>query len=180
MGCFRSLGETMKMTAVSLRALVVVLLAAISAAQQQPMAPSCPTLKYSLHKVSCLCGEVSICSGDICGIPSTYGLDDEITVELRDKTGATVIASTKVVEEERTEFETTQDNLRRAYSRRVRTFCFEEQRNGRYQLAFITHKNGVPQPAILFPTNYSASRYKTCDSVYMVEPACPKKLDNER
>lgn len=61
----------------------------------------CSTLKYLRHKVSCLCGTVQVCSGDICGRPATYDLDDDITVELRDKSGTTILESKKVIVETR-------------------------------------------------------------------------------
>src|SRR5947208_7852139 len=54
-----------------------------------------------------------------------------------------------------------------------RTFCFDGKGDGDYQLAFIVSKNGVPQPAVKFPTNYSRKRNQSCNSVYMVEPSCP-------
>ncbi len=136
--------------------------------------PDCSTLKYLRHKVSCLCGTVQICSGDICGNPSSYNLDDDITVELRDKGGMTILDSKKVVNETRETKCTTQVGMKVPCNTRERRFCFEGKHDGNYQLAFILFKNGVPQPAIKFPTNYSRKRRKLCDSVYMVEPTCPK------
>jgi len=134
----------------------------------------CSTLKYLRHKVSCLCGTVQVCSGDICGRPATYDLDDDITVELRDKAGTTILESKKVIVETREKTGTTQVGTKVLYKATERTFCFEGKRDGDYQLAFILYKNGVPQPAIKFPTNYSHKRRKSCDSIYMVEPTCPK------
>src|SRR5215467_6015700 len=64
--------------------------------QAAPKPSDCSTLRYLRHKVSCLCGTVQICSGDICGRPSSYDLDDDITVELRDKVGSTMLDSKKV------------------------------------------------------------------------------------
>lgn len=61
----------------------------------------CPTLKYKRHKVSCLCGEVQVCAGDLCGRPTDYGLDENIGVELRDKAGTTLLESKKAVVETR-------------------------------------------------------------------------------
>ena len=133
----------------------------------------CSTLKYSRHKVSCLCGTVQICSGDICGRPSTYNLDDDITVELRDKGGTTILDSKKVLAETRERECTTQVGTKISCNTTERTFCFGGKRDGDYQLAFVLFKNGVPQPAIKFPTNYSRKRRKSCDSIYMVEPSCP-------
>jgi hypothetical protein len=45
---------------------------------------------------------------------------------------------------------------------------------GDYLLAFILHKNGIAQPAVTFPTNYSHKRNKLGNSYYMVEPVCPR------
>ena len=69
---------------------------------------------------------------------------------------------------------------RRLESRRIsstdapRNFCFEGQRDGDYQIAFVLYQKGAPQPAVVFSTNYKQGRKKACDSVYMVEPLCPK------
>jgi len=134
----------------------------------------CSTLKYSRRKVSCLCGTVQVCSGDICGRPSVYGLDDDITVELRRKDGTTILDSKKVVVETREEEGTTQVGTKVSYKKTERKFCFEGKGDGGYQLAFVLYKNGVPQPAVKFPTNYSRKPSKPCNSVYMVEPTCPR------
>jgi len=142
--------------------------------QTVPKVPDCSTLKYSGHKVSCLCGRVDICVGDLCGAPQNYNLDDDITVELRDKAGTTVLDSKKVVVETHERECTTQIGIRVSCNTKERSFCFEGKRDGHYQLAFILFKNRVPQPAVKFPTNYSRKRQKSCDSVYMVEPTCPK------
>jgi hypothetical protein len=117
---------------------------------------------------------VDVCSGDICGSPSSYDLDDDITVELRDKAGTTIIDSKKVTVETREEEGTTQVGTKVSYKSAERKFCFDRKHDGDYVLAFVLHKNGVPQPAVKFPTNYSSKRRKPCDSVYMVEPICPK------
>jgi len=134
----------------------------------------CSTLKYLRHKVSCLCGTVDVCAGDICGRPSDYDLDDDITVELRDKGGTTIIDSKKVIVETREEEGTTQIGTKISYEKTERRFCFDGRGYGNYVLAFVMHKHGVPQPAVKFPTNYSSKRRKACDSVYMVEWICPK------
>lgn len=133
----------------------------------------CSTLKYLRHKVSCLCGTVQICSGDICGRPSDYDLDDDITVELREKKG-TILDSKKVGVETQEKQGTTLDGTKTSYEETERKFCFEGKRDGDYLLAFVLHKKGVPQPAVIFPTNYSHKRRKACNSVYMVEPSCPR------
>jgi len=148
---------------------LLLLLGSMAIAQTSPRASDSSTFKYSRHKVSCLCGAVQICSGDICGRPSDYDLDDDITVELRDKSGTT-LDSKKVATETREQHGTTQDGSKTSFKQTERRFCFEGKRDGNYQLAFVLHKNGTPQPAAIFPTNYSHKRNKPCDSVYMVEP----------
>src|SRR5207249_8154505 len=90
----------------------------------------CSTLKYARHKVSCLCGTVQVCSGDLCGRPSDYDLDDDITVELRDKAGTTILESKKVIVETREKEGTTQIGTRVSYKTTERTFCFEGKGNG--------------------------------------------------
>jgi len=137
-------------------------------------ATDCSTLKYLQHKVSCLCGDVQVCSGDICGRPSAYNLDDDIRVELRDKAGTTILDSKKVVPEIRHRECTTAVGTEISCDTTERTFCFEGKRDGDYQLAFILFKDGVPQPAVKFPTNYSRKRRQSCNSVYMVEATCPR------
>lgn len=145
------------------------------ALSQTPSSSSdCSTLKYLRHKVSCLCGTVEVCSGDICGRPATYDLDDDITVELRDKAGSTILESKKAIVGTREKEGTTQVGTKISYKTTERTFCFEGKRDGDYQLAFILYKNGVPRAAVKFPTNYSRKRRKPCDSIYMVEPTCPR------
>jgi hypothetical protein len=142
--------------------------------QTPSQGPDCSSLKYSRHKVSCLCGTVQVCSGDLCGRPSDYDLDDDITIELRDKAGMSILDSKKVIVETREEQGTTQIGTKVSYKRTERKFCFEGKGDGDYVLAFVLYKNGIPQPAVKFPTNYSRKRHKPCNSVYMVEPTCPK------
>src|SRR5437660_12057487 len=91
----------------------------------------CSTLKYARHKVSCLCGTVQVCSGDICGRPSDYELDEDIAVELRDKSGTTLDAQ-KVVVETREKQGTTQDGTKTSYKQTERRCCFEGKRDGNY------------------------------------------------
>ena len=112
-------------------------------------------------------------SGDICLRPSDFGLDDDIAVELRDKSGTTLDAQ-KAVAETREKQGTTQDGTKTSYKQTERRFCFEGKRDGDYLLAFVLHKNGVAQPAVIIPRNYSHKRSEPCDCVYMVEPLCPK------
>lgn len=152
---------------------LLLLLVPIAVCQTSSRASDCSTLKYPRHKVACLCGAVQICSGDICGRPLDYGLDDDIVVELRDKSG-TIVDTHRVVEEIIQEQGTTQDGTKTSYNRAERRFSFGGKWDGDYLLAFILFKNGVPQPAVVFPTNYSHKRNNRGDSVYMVEPSCPK------
>jgi hypothetical protein len=154
--------------------LLLLVLSPFLVCQAQSNGSDCSTLKYRRHKVSCLCGTVQVCSGDLCGSPSTYDLDDGIAVELRDKAGITVIDSKKVILETREEKGTTQDGTKISYKTTDRRFCFAGKQDGDYVLAFVLYKNGVPQPAVRFPTNYSSKRHKPCDSFYMVERSCPK------
>jgi hypothetical protein len=140
----------------------------------------CSTLKYTRQKVSCLCGRVDICVGDLCGAPENYNLDDDIAVELRDKAGTTVLDSKKVVAETRERQCTTQIGTKVSCNTKERAFCFDGKPDGRYQLAFILFKNGVAQPAVKFPTAYSHKRDKSCNSVYMVEPTCPTRPSSWR
>jgi hypothetical protein len=152
---------------------LLLLLTPVIVCQTQSHVSDCSTLKYLRHKVSCLCGNVQVCSGDICGRPSDYELDEDIVVELRDKSG-TPLDTQKVVVETREMQGTTQDGTRTSYKQTERRFCFASKRDGDYLLAFVLHKKGVPQPAVIFPTNYSHKLSKPCDSVYMVEPLCPR------
>jgi hypothetical protein len=154
-------------------AALLLLVTPVVVCQTQPHASDCSTLKYLRHKVSCLCGTVQVCSGDICGRPSDDELDDDIAVELRDKSGTT-LDTQKVVVETREMQGTTQDGTKTSYKQTERRFCFEGKRDGDYLLAFVLHKKGIPQPAVIFPTNYSHKRSKPCDSAYMVEPHCPR------
>ena len=147
---------------------LLLLLRPIVVCQTTSHAANCSTLKYIRNKVSCLCGIVQVCSGDICGRPSDYELDDHIVVELQDKSGS-ALDTQKVVVETLERQGTTQDGTKTSYQQTARRFCFEGKRDGDYQLAFVLHKNGVPQPAVIFPTNYSHKRSKPCDPVYMVE-----------
>ena len=126
--------------------------------------------EHPRHSVSCLSGTVQVCSGDICFGPSQFGLDDDITVELRDKDGKTILDSTKVVPQTVVRKGTTQSGTQTTYQFAERKFRFEGKLDGGYTLAFVLHKNGTPQPAITFPTEYSHKRHKPCDSVYMLEP----------
>jgi hypothetical protein len=117
---------------------------------------------------------VEVCSGDLCGRPSDYGLDDDITVELRDKAGTTILDSKKASVETREKEGTTQDGRKVSYTTKDRMFCFEGKGDGDYTFAFVLYKNGVPQPAVKFPTKYSRKWRKPCDAIYMVEPICPE------
>jgi len=85
---------------------------------------------------------VQICSGDICGRPSNYDLDDDIKVELRDKAGTTTLDSKKVGTEMRDRMCTTKAGTKVPCNSTERRFCFEGKRDGKYQLAFILFKEG--------------------------------------
>jgi len=151
----------------------VLLLNPLALSQTPPHGSDCSTLKYLRHKVSCLCGTVQVCSGDICVGPAAFDLDDNITVELRDKSGTT-LDTRKAVVETREMQGTRQDGTKTSYKQTERRFCFEGKRDGDYLLAFVLHKDGIAQPAVIFPTNYSHKQNKACDSMYVVEPVCPK------
>jgi len=152
---------------------LLVLLSPIVVCQTPSHASNCSTLKHLRHKVSCLCGTVQVCSGDICGRPSTYERDDDISVELRDKTGA-ILDTQKVVVKTQEKEGTTQDGTITSYKATERRFGFEGKPDGDHKLAFVLHKNGVPQPAVTFPETYSHKRTKPCDPVFMVESVCPR------
>lgn len=121
---------------------LLLLLTPVAVCQTQSHASDCSTLKYLRHKVSCLCGTVQVCSGDICGRPSDYELDDDIAVELRDKSGTTLDTQRAVVETREKEG-TTQDGTKTPYKQTELRFCFEGKRDGDYLLAFVLRKKGV-------------------------------------
>lgn len=154
----------------SLIAVWLLLLASPLVCQNAPKPLDGSPSKYLRHKVSCLCGTVQICSGDICLSPSTFNLDADITVELRDKAGTTILDSKKVVIAKREKECTTQNGAKVPCNTTERSFCFDGKRDGDYQLAFVLHKDGTPQAPVKFPTNYSSKRRKACNTVYMVEP----------
>ena len=128
--------------------------------QESARSGDCSTLKYLRHRTSCLCGKVTVCSGDICGRPSFLDFDDNLDVVLRDKHG-NVLESKKL-----------------AYTSQQPNFCFQERQNGDYQLAFVLYKKGAPQPARVFPTKYKRNTTKPCDSIYMLQAVCPKLWDS--
>jgi hypothetical protein len=141
---------------------LLLVLRPFAVCQTAPTPSDCSTLKYSRHKVSCLCGTVQVCSGDICGRPSDYNLDDDITVQLRDKSGTAILDSKNVVVEMRDRECTTQAGTKVSCNTTQRTFCFKDKPDGDYQLAFILFKNGAPQPAVKFPANYQARNRRGC------------------
>jgi hypothetical protein len=100
-------------------------------------------------------------------------------VQLRSKSGTT-LESKKVVVEARDRECTTSIGVKVSCPTTERAFCFEGKPHGHYELAFVLSKNGVPQPAIKFPTKYSPTRHKSCDAVYMVQPICPTAERNWR
>jgi hypothetical protein len=107
---------------------LLLVLNPFSVCQTPHSGSDCSTLKYLRHKVSRLCGRVDVCSGDICGSPSDYGLDDDITVELRDKAGTTIIDSKKVIVETREEEGTTQIGTKISYKKQSTSFVSTENR----------------------------------------------------
>ena len=65
-----------------------LLILSISGVSQPPKRiVDCSALRYKQHRVAWLCGKAIVCSGDICGRPSTYEFDDAFIVALRDKQG---------------------------------------------------------------------------------------------
>ncbi len=155
------------------RIALLILFSRIGVCQTSYRTSDCSTLKYLRHKVSCLCGTVHICSGDLCGSPSDYELDDDITVELRAKSG-TILDTQTVVFEVSEKQGTKQDGTAITFEQKERRFSFKDKQDGDYLLAFILHKNGIAQPAVIFPTNYSHKRTKLGPTFYMVEPICPR------
>jgi len=133
-------------------ALLVLCVSAI--AQQTGRVADCSTLSYKRHKSAWLCGKAIVCSGDICGRPSTYEFDGAFDVVLRDNQGKEL--ETKSLSDEKP------------------TFCFDGRGDGNYQLAFVLYKNGVPEAARVFPTKYKRNAEKPNDVIYMIEATCPK------
>src|ERR1039457_791950 len=82
-------------------------------------AKDCSTLRYLRHKSSCLCGKVSVCSGDVCLRPSQFGLDNDFEVLLRDNQGNVL------------------DSKKLSYQAEQSSFCFDNQRDGKYEIAFV-------------------------------------------
>jgi hypothetical protein len=123
-------------------------------AQQVNGVADCATLKYKQHRNAWLCGRAMVCSGDICGRPSTYDFDEEFDVVLRDYQG--------------------KDLETKSLSHDEPAFCFNGRGDGNYQLAFVLHKNGVPEAARVFPTRYKHNSNKPNDAIYMIEVTCPK------
>jgi hypothetical protein len=138
----------------TLHASALLVLCLPGAAQQTNSVGDCSTLKYKPHRSASLCGKATVCAGDICGGPSVYGFDKDFEVVLRDSRGK--------------ELET------KSLSREDDTFCFSGRSDGNYQLAFVLHKNNVPEAARVFPTRYKHNSDKPNDAMYMVEVTCPK------
>src|ERR1019366_2491020 len=63
-GTFENVNRTLTLAA------VLLFLNPIAVCQTPSHASDCSTLKYLRHEVSCLCGTVQVCSGDICLRPS--------------------------------------------------------------------------------------------------------------
>ena len=65
----------------------LLLATAVCVSQESNPKRDCTTHGFFLHKSPCLCGEVSITSGDISLSPEVFGLDDFLDVALRDMAG---------------------------------------------------------------------------------------------
>jgi hypothetical protein len=94
-------------------------------------------------------------------------------VELRTKSGI-ILDTQKVVSEVSEKQGTKQYGTAINFKQNERRFSFKDKQDGDYLLAFILHKNGIAQPAVIFPTSYSHKRNKLSNSYYMVEPTCPR------
>ena len=127
----------------------------VCAGQESTPNRNCSTHGFFSHKTPCLCGEVSLTSGDISLSAEAFGLDDPLDVELRDKAG-------KVLESKRLSY------------RNGQTFCFSGRPKGVYALAFITYSSGKPQPAAVHTVKYTAKGCGTGHVIYAVLPDCPK------
>lgn len=121
--------------------------------QEPPPNRDCATNHFMTHKTPCLCGKIQLSSGDIGVSPANMGLDDRVDVELRDSNGRVL------------------ESKQLTYKSEV-PFCFSGKRKGRYAVAFIRYDSGKPQPATVFPTNYTAKPNKKCNVIYLVPPAC--------
>jgi hypothetical protein len=133
---------------------VFLLLSVSVMAQQTIGVADCSTLKYMRHRRASLCGNTSVCSGDLCGRPSTYDFDENFDVVLRDHQGKELDI--------------------KHLSHENPTFCFDGRDDGDYQLAFVLYKNGVREPARVFPTRYKHKAEAPNDVVYMIEVTCSK------
>lgn len=122
---------------------LLVLLAPIAVCQTSYSAPDCSTLKYYRHKHSCLCGTVEICSGDICLSPSQWELDDDITVELRDKHGTTLDTHKTVIETSEEQGET-QDGTKISIKLAERRFSLRANGTGIICLLSSCTKTAFP------------------------------------
>ncbi len=97
-----------------------------------------------------------VCAGDVCLRPSQYDLDNDFDVLLRDNHGNVL------------------DSRKLSYKAEQPSFCFENQRDGKYEIAFVLYEKGVSQPAVVFPTDYKHNSKEACDPTFMVESVCPK------
>ena len=85
--------------------------------------------------------------------PSDYGFDTKFDVVLRDAYGNKL------------------DFQKLSYEQPK--FCFEGRKDSEYQLAFVLYKNGLRQPARVFPTRYRRNTDKANDVFYMIGAVCP-------
>ena len=148
-------GELMGVPTTTSELPTVVIPTSVHRVQESTQKSDCATNHFVMHKTPCLCGEVTITSGDIALDPTAFGLDDTLDIELRDKAG-------KPIESKRISY------------RKERNFCFSGKPRGRYTLAFVLYEAGKPQPAAVFPTKYTAKGSEACNVIYLVPPVCPK------
>jgi hypothetical protein len=69
---------------------------------------------------------------------------------------------------------TTQERGKSLLQVQSEDFLSKGNGTGTIYLPSSCSKNGVSQPAVIFPANYSHKRNKLGNSVYIVEPICPK------
>jgi len=94
-------------------------------------------------------------------------------VALRDKSGV-ILDRKKAVVETTEEQGTTQDGSKTPFNLKQRRFSFEGKPDGHDSIAFILYKNGIPQPALVFATKYSHKAKEGGNTIYRLEPICPR------
>lgn len=131
----------------------VITPASAQGVQKSTPRSDCTTNHFVMHKTPCLCGKIQIASGDIGVDPTQMGLDDRVDVELRDRNGGLI------------------ESTRLTYKSNV-PFCFSGRPKGKYAVAFVLYESGKPQPAAVFPTDYTADSNRECNVIYLVPPVC--------